>query len=57
VDVAADERSVVVHWLGASPAFERYDGVSAGLDENHRVGCGLPVDDVGVQHPDRSQEW
>ncbi len=24
VDVAADECSVVVHWLGASPAFERY---------------------------------
>lgn len=24
VDVGADEHSLVVHWLGASPAFERY---------------------------------
>jgi hypothetical protein len=46
VDVGADERSVVVHWLGASPAFERYP--KAEVVESAQAFAVVPVGvDIG----------
>ncbi len=46
VDVGADERSVVVHWLGAAPAFERYP--TATVIESAQAFAIVPVGvDIG----------
>jgi hypothetical protein len=46
VDVGADDRSVVVHWLGAVPAFERYP--SATVIESAQAFAVVPAGvDVG----------
>ena len=51
VDVAADERSLVAHWLGASPAFERYPEAEV-VESAHAfsiVAVGVDIGPPGVR--------